>query len=105
MFSVLGYLLAATSASTTALGAYNLGKLLARRAVVRIRDRIQRNKIEAQQATITDYIMKVSSEVSGVLPELAAIRNQFKSGDKKAAIKSALEQIEDYLNDDEAAAA
>jgi hypothetical protein len=105
MFSVLGYALAATSASTSALGAYNLGKLFARKAIEKIRDRAQRNRIEAAQGTATEYAMKVYEELKPVLPKLKELHTAFKSGDKKAAAEKAIAEIKAYLGEDDAKAA
>lgn len=103
MFSVIGYALAATSASTTALGAYNLFRYFGRRAAEKIRDRARANKIAAQQSTIVESIAKIYEEVTPVLPALKEAREVWKSGDKKAAATKALADIKAFLGESDAA--
>jgi hypothetical protein len=104
MFSILGYALAATSASTTALGAYNLFRYFGRRAAEKIRDRARANKIAAQQSTIVEYVAKVYEEVTPVLPALKEARDAWKGGDKKAAAKKVIADLTKLLGDEDAAA-
>jgi hypothetical protein len=101
MFSPIGFALAATSAATTALGTYNLFKFFGRKAAEKIRDRAQRNRIEAAQLTAIDYAVKVHSELQPVLPKLKELHAAFKSGDKKAAVAKAVAELKGFLDDDE----